>query len=171
MQAHCKALALTTRLKAKSSEVVKKGDVITALTASNSELEKKLHEAEEALATSEAEKTAVMDEVEGLKKKNEELSSDAQTSEGIRVSLESRIAELEDKLKTASEVAIRDFRASQEYNDEHGEAYMEGFVDAKLVAKKLFPDLDLSELKPVDDTMSIAPEDEEETREVDDAQS
>ncbi|GFS31823.1 hypothetical protein Acr_00g0019380 [Actinidia rufa] len=63
----------------------------------------------------------------------------------------------------------KDGTASQE---EINEAYLDGFIDAKVAAKELFPDLDFSALKPADDTVSQAVSgDQNPIVEEDDAQS
>ena len=48
-----------------------------------------MQDAGDALATLEVEKMTVMDEADGLRKRNKELTAKAKTSEGIKASLES----------------------------------------------------------------------------------
>ena len=74
-----------------------------------------------------------------LKRKNEELTTEAQAFEAIKVDFTTRVVKLEEQLKAAQEKAVEEFRARVAFQDEVGKAYMEGFVDAKVTAKKLFP--------------------------------
>ncbi|GFZ01909.1 hypothetical protein Acr_15g0005180 [Actinidia rufa] len=150
LKLHVKALCLSTRLKTKASEGAQKGKVIESLTKTNEDLEKQLKAAEGFKEAAEVEKSAALNDAAELKKKNKDLISEVETFEAVKASLVSRVAELEEQLKAVQE---KDGIAFQE---EINEAYLDGFIDAKVAAKELFPDLDFSALKPADDTVSQA---------------
>ncbi|GFY85696.1 hypothetical protein Acr_04g0004340 [Actinidia rufa] len=78
-----------------------------------------------------------------------------------------KVAELEEQLKAMQE------KDGTSFQEEINEAYLDGFIDAKVAAKSLFPDLDFSALKPADDTVSqaIGGGDQNPIVEEDDAQS
>ncbi|GFY99517.1 hypothetical protein Acr_13g0009170 [Actinidia rufa] len=137
LKLHVKALCLSTRLKTKASEGAQKGKVIESLTKTNEDLEKQLKAAEGFKEAAEVEKSAALNDAAELKKKNKDLISEVETFEAVKASLVSRVAELEEQLKAVQE---KDGIAFQE---EINEAYLDGFIDAKVAAKELFPELGL----------------------------
>ncbi|XP_057502832.1 uncharacterized protein LOC130786555 [Actinidia eriantha] len=104
----------------------------------------------------EAEKFAFLNEVADFKKKNEDLASEALAFVAEEGSLVSRVIELKDQLKVAQGKVVLKFKAGVTFQEEGNEAYLDGFIDAKVAAKVLFPDLDFFALKPVDDIVSQA---------------
>ncbi|GFZ05569.1 hypothetical protein Acr_17g0011410 [Actinidia rufa] len=92
----------------KASEGSQKGKVIESLTKTNEDLEKQLKAAEGFNEAAEAEKSTMLNEVDELKKKNEDLISEAQAFEAVKASLVSRVAKLDEQLKVAAKALFPD---------------------------------------------------------------
>ena len=91
-----------------------------------------------------------------------------QRTEGVRKAMEKKekeIQDLKDKLRQAKEVAIREYRDSDALLSELGDSFLRGFDDALRQVKKVYPDLDVSNVKVEDpvqtSVMPVALEDTE----------
>ena len=76
-----------------------------------------------------------------------------QRTEGARKAMEKKekeIQDLKDKLRQAKEVAIREYRDSDALLSELGDSFLRGFDDALRQVKKVYPDLDVSNVKVED---------------------
>ena len=82
----------------------------------------------------------------------EHISSDALHEEQLKA-VEAQIAELRENLKIFLEEAIKKYLASEEFQDEltdcKANGFSEGFTECHRQIHKLYPDLDISELKEV----------------------
>ena len=75
------------------------------------------------------------------------------------------VQDLQDQLRQAKKVAIREYRDSDALLSELGDSFLEGFDDALRQVKKAYPDLDVSNIKVEDQgqtsVMPVASEDTE----------
>ena len=73
-----------------------------------------------------------------------------QSTEEAKKALEGKdkeIQDLKDRLRQAKEVAIREYRDSDALLSELGDSFLQGFDDALRQVKKVYPDLDVSNIK------------------------
>ena len=63
---------------------------------------------------------------------------------------EKKIQDLKDGLRQAKEVTIREYRDSNALLSELGDSFLQGFDDALHQVKKVFPNLDVSNIKVED---------------------
>ena len=89
-----------------------------------------------------------------------------QSMEEAKKALEGKdkeVKDLEDRLRRAKEVAIREYRDSDALLSELGDSFLQGFDDAFHQVKTTYPDLDISNVKVEDQgqtsVMPIASED------------
>ena len=88
--------------------------------------------------------------------------------EEVKKALEEKdkeVQDLQDQLRQAKKVAIREYRDSDALLSELGDSFLEGFDDALRQVKKAYPDLDVSNVKVEDQgqssVMPVASEDTE----------
>ena len=73
--------------------------------------------------------------------------------EEVKKALEEKdkeVQDLQDQLRQAKKVAIREYRDSDALMSELGDSFLEGFDDALRQVKKAYPDLDVSNVKVED---------------------
>ena len=85
---------------------------------------------------------------------SERLRKDLEQSmEEAKKALEGKdkeIQDLKDGLRQAKEVAVREYRDSEALLLELGDSFLQGFDDALRQVKKIYPDLDVSNIKVED---------------------
>ena len=91
-----------------------------------------------------------------LERERKELEQRMEEAKTALEGKETEIKKLNDGLRQAREVAVREYRDSDALLSELGDSFLQGFEDALRQVKKAYPDLDVSKIKIEDQAQTSA---------------